>query len=843
LILTFETLSGPRVHVSACPEHVMRAEVTKPLLLAIGALTLSALLLGAYAGGGKAYLLGFVALVPWLLSLRATPSLFSSLLSAWALSVGFVWATFGWFGAAFGAYVGLDETSALVILLLLAPLLQPQIIAFVLVRQWVGRTHGALLVCLAGAAAWVGIEWVWPKLLGDTLGHGLYPSAALRQLADLGGSAGLSLILILCNEAIAQMLVRLRDGLHAALKPLLALGGILALALTYGHARLEFIKDAQAQPAASIRVGMVQANLTNYEAMRREMGAFAVVRQVLDTHFAMSAHAIREQGADALLWSETTYPTTFGQPKSEDGAGLDEEILQFVRDSGAPLLFGTYDSDAQGEYNSAALVDPERGLLGHYRKTHPFPLTEYVPAWLDGPALRRLLPWVGSWRAGNGARVLPLRTADGREVDVLPLICLDDVRSQLAIDGARLGAQAILGMSNDSWFTTHPEGARLHLTVAAFRSIETRLPQLRVTTNGLSAIIDETGEVVASTLMSQQAVLVGEIPVRAAIASPLVRTGDWVGLASVLGLLALALRHLALRLKSGFEARSRSPVGDDQSAFAAEVTLLAPRERAVAVLLRLLAGAGLIWLGISMLLGEGLQVSSLAQLTQFAFSVALPLLASWALMRFRAAHAWIADGDLHLQRANETISIPLASIDQLRAWRLPLLLAGVDLWLRSGRRFELGLATRDAQRLLHALQAAGSPAHWAGEASARYLERAAAARPWLDHAVVKFALFPLLPALIAFHLHQTIAFGGPFGELYTFGLRAWLTGLAIWWASWSLGLMLFAAGLRIVAELIALVILRLVKARTQLRQRLEDALRVIYYLGVPSWLLLRIFAT
>ena len=36
--------------------------------------------------------------------------------------------------------------------------------------------------------------------------------------------------------------------------------------------------------------------------------------------------------------------------------------------------------------------------------------------------------------------MLPLRTADGREVDVLPLICLDDVRSQLAIDGARLGA-------------------------------------------------------------------------------------------------------------------------------------------------------------------------------------------------------------------------------------------------------------------------------------------------------------------------------------------------------------------------------------------------------------------
>jgi apolipoprotein N-acyltransferase len=50
-----------------------------------------------------------------------------------------------------------------------------------------------------------------------------------------------------------------------------------------------------------------------------------------------------------------------------------------------PLVFGTYDVDSAGEYNAAAFLDPERGLLGYYRKTHPFPLTEHVPAWLDGP--------------------------------------------------------------------------------------------------------------------------------------------------------------------------------------------------------------------------------------------------------------------------------------------------------------------------------------------------------------------------------------------------------------------------------------------------------------------------
>jgi apolipoprotein N-acyltransferase len=52
------------------------------------------------------------------------------------------------------------------------------------------------------AAAWVGAEWALPKVLGDTLGYGLYPSAVMRQFADIGGSAGLTVLLLLANEGV-----------------------------------------------------------------------------------------------------------------------------------------------------------------------------------------------------------------------------------------------------------------------------------------------------------------------------------------------------------------------------------------------------------------------------------------------------------------------------------------------------------------------------------------------------------------------------------------------------------------------------------------------------------------
>lgn len=88
---------------------------------------------------------------------------------------------------------------------------------------------------------------------------------------------------------------------------------------------------------------MVQSNLVDYEQRRRESGAQAVVREVLDTHFAMTYDAVERQRFDAVLWSETVYPTTFGNPKSEAGAEFDAAIQTIVNAAGVPFVFGTYE--------------------------------------------------------------------------------------------------------------------------------------------------------------------------------------------------------------------------------------------------------------------------------------------------------------------------------------------------------------------------------------------------------------------------------------------------------------------------------------------------------------------
>jgi len=809
--------------------------LSRPGVRLLAGLLASAVLAGFYARG--AWALGFLAFVPWLRTLDTPRSFAGALLSGWGMSVAFTAAAFGWFGTAIGSYAQVGTPAGMAVLLLAAPLLQPQFIAFALVRHAAGRRHGRVLRALAGASAWVAAEWLFPKLLGDTLGYGLHPSALLRQAADVGGTAGLTVLLLLANEALASAFShragRVRDvawplGL-AALVPLLLAG--------YGHAALSRLADRPAPAERPMRVGLVQSNITDYDRLRREKGAEAVLREVLDTHYAMSYDAIERQHADAVLWTETVYPLTFGHPKTEAGAELDQEIVDIVRAAGVPFVFGTYDTDADGEYNAAAFVDPGVGPLGFYRKTRLFAFTEYVPAWLDSGMLRGWLPWTGAWKPGTGARVFPLRLRDGREVPVLPMICLDDVDTGLAIDGARLGAQAIVTMSNDAWFTADPLGMAMHQTAAAFRSIETRLPQFRVTSNGHSAAIDLTGAVIAGTKVGERTLVIGDLPAGEPPRTLMVAWGDWVGRAAAAFLVLLA----AVAAVRAWVPRPDDTLAD-VPALPATVAVLPPLARAVSGLLRAFARGSLLWMAAAFLLGDGsLPSNTLALIRLFTTLCLVPELAAWLVLRAFAARATLDAGALVLARGGQRLAFPVADIAAAVPWRLPIPGAGVSLRMVSGAR--LHLLHGHPAALARVLTPARGAAVQGPGALATHV-RAATRRGWLDHPAVKFGALSFVLAVPAFVLHQNINFGDPLGEYLAYGPGAYLAGFALWWASWAIGVVVTAAALRAVTEAGTLLsVVARPQAAVTVRCGLERLALAVLYLGMPAWLAFRIYGT
>lgn len=478
--------------------------------------------------------LGWGAMVPWLVAVDRARSWRAALGVGVLLSATFTEGVFGWFAGSLQAYSQAPLWLCHAVLLLLAPLLQPQFPAAAVAR-YLARSAAPRLAWLppvVGALVYVGVEWLAPKLFADTLGIGLYASEWQRQGADVAGVAGLTLVLLLGNECVLAALQSLKA--HGARRAVRPVAGLLALVLGltgYGAFRQAQVAGATRREAGLV-VGAVQANITSYERLKAEMGAYEVVRMVLDTHYAMSDGLLRSGPVDLLVWPETVYPTPFGTPKSEAGAELDAEIASYVAERGVPLVFGTYDLEGEREFNAAMFLGPSRagGTLERtaYRKTLLFPLTEWVPDLVDSPTLREWLPWTGRWKRGPGPKAVSFRLRDGRSLTVAPLICYEAIFPSYVAQGVRQGAELLLTLSNDSWFSGTP-APRQHLVNAAFRSIETRRPQVRVTNSGVSALIDATGAVVAEVDDNQRAGLSMHVPLTAPLSSLALVWGDWLG--------------------------------------------------------------------------------------------------------------------------------------------------------------------------------------------------------------------------------------------------------------------------------------------------------------------------
>lgn len=469
--------------------------------------------------------------MPWLAAIDRTRSPWGALGLGVAMSVAFVLAVFAWFATAMARYTGWPWPLAIVLLVVTAPLLQPQLLACALAR-WESRRRalGVARTALAGAGVYVGVEWLVPKLFGDTIGHGFLAAPWMRQAADLTGAPGLTFVLLLSNGLLASV----RRDRRA---PAVVVAAIAVALLAYGAIRLRTLPAGE----PVVTAGLVQADLVDYERLAAERGRFEAVREILAVHRTLSERA---GSVDLLVWPETVYPTTFGAPKSEAGAELDGEVAAIVTALDVPLIFGAYDAEGDAEFNAAmVLPSPIDGRVAFdaYRKSVLFPLTERVPGFLESERLRALLPWLGTWQPGDGARVLPVRLGDGRTLRVAPLICYDAVVPSLAIDAVRGGAEVLVTLSNDAWFMSGG-GPWLHLVVSAFRSIETRRPQLRATNTGISAVIDATGTLTATTGTHVRTALVGAVAPQRAAWTLMLAWGDWFGpVALAVGLGALLL--------------------------------------------------------------------------------------------------------------------------------------------------------------------------------------------------------------------------------------------------------------------------------------------------------------
>ena len=473
-------------------------------------------------------------------------SVWSALATGLLMSAAFVAFVFPWFPSMIADYTGGRWLLGALAACALAPVIEPQFVTFAVARHLAARAPGGASwwrTALVGAGVYVGTEWAFPKLLADTIAQGIHASALLRQGADLLGVQGLTFALILGNECVLRALVVLweRRAIKALAAPvacfLMLLGGLAV----YGGVRL--VQLERARHGEPITAAMIQTDIAHYDRLREEIGGFAAVRQILDAHFLLSTEALQRHRSDMLIWSETIYPTTFGAPKSPEGAEFDQEIARFVVAHGVPLIFGTYAMEISKEFNAAVLLEPAaEGKVDAdtYLKSRLFPFTEQLPPLLDSDRVRQWLHWAGTWTPGHGPQVLDVDLPGGRRTRIAPLICYDALDTDFVVRGVRQGAELLVSLSNDSWFG-YPGVQHLIMITSAFRSIETRRPQLRSTPTGVSAVIDETGEILDVVDVDRRGVLMGTVwPARDAW-TLMLAWGNWLPPTALVGACVLLL--------------------------------------------------------------------------------------------------------------------------------------------------------------------------------------------------------------------------------------------------------------------------------------------------------------
>lgn len=219
----------------------------------------------------------------------------------------------------------------------------------------------------------------------------------------------------------------------------------------------------------------------------------------------------------------------------------------------------------------------------------------------------------------------------------------------------------------------------------------------------------------------------------------------------------------------------------------------------------------------------------------YAAAAALLLLSRASLVLLAAYHVPLVLPDLY----NAIDYRPLSPVQLARSVAIFFALpeAGARIVLE---RF--GVAGPAA--LVALLAGAGAEGQASFARSQRWLRYASAfgqARSALDRPLMKFVLFSLVPALPLFRLRQWLTYGGTFGEYHQFGLKAYLTGFAAFWALSAVYLLLFAAALRAVGEAIAVAGLWALPGREAgVRRGIERVLRAAYYLVPPSLLTVRL---
>jgi apolipoprotein N-acyltransferase len=226
-----------------------------------------------------------------------------------------------------------------------------------------------------------------------------------------------------------------------------------------------------------ISVALVQGNIPQSVKWQPNL-----LTQALDTYKNLT-----EKNLDAtiIVWPEAAVATT-----QNDAASYLTAMNATLKDHHNTLLTGIVyvDNSTQQYYNAMTVLGDGQGL---YFKQHLVPFGEYVPL---QNLLRGLINFfnlpMSNFAKGSAHQTLLV----AGDIKIAPFLCYEIAYLPLILNTVP-EAQLLLTVSDDSWFGKSWAAAQ-QLEIAQMRSLEVGRYQLVDGNDGITAIIDDQGNIV-----------------------------------------------------------------------------------------------------------------------------------------------------------------------------------------------------------------------------------------------------------------------------------------------------------------------------------------------------------
>ena len=226
-----------------------------------------------------------------------------------------------------------------------------------------------------------------------------------------------------------------------------------------------------------------------------------VISPNFNLEYGLTPEAIEGRLMKLIRYSEPNknLKTMFVWPEGVFSGYSFKEILEFKYiiqenfNKNHLILFGinTFDQKKKGLHNSLVIVNNQLEIIQQYKKQKLVPFGEFLPFKniLNSFGLKKITEGHGSFLKGSKQENLIID-----QLNILPLICYEVIFTKF-IQQSNNETNLIINISEDGWFG-NTIGPHQHFAKGIFRAIEKNSFLIRSTNKGISAIINNKGEVV-----------------------------------------------------------------------------------------------------------------------------------------------------------------------------------------------------------------------------------------------------------------------------------------------------------------------------------------------------------